>query len=197
MDRVVAVSNDLIALLWAVWLVVWIVAGFFVKRTQRRGALGATLLERAPILVGFFLFLLPHWMPHRLPSALTHRLLEEGPVLALVALALIFGGVVFSIWARAHLGRNWSGEVMVKVGHSLITSGPYRWVRHPIYTGMLLALLGTALAIGAPYGFLGTALILIGFIVKLHVEEARMRETFPGAYERYSARTARLIPGVY
>ena len=197
MDRVVAVSNDLIALLWAVWLVVWIVAGFFVKRTQRRGALGATLLERAPILVGFFLFLLPHWMPRRLPSALTHRLLEEGPVLALVALALIFGGVVFSIWARAHLGRNWSGEVMVKVGHSLITSGPYRWVRHPIYSGMGLALVGTALASGTLSGFLGLAFILFAFLVRVRQEEALMRETFPAEYLQYSGHTARLIPGVY
>jgi protein-S-isoprenylcysteine O-methyltransferase Ste14 len=197
MDRVVAGSNDLIALLWAIWLVVWIVAGFFVKRTQRRGSLGATLLERTPIVVGFFLFLLPHWMPHRLPSALTHRLMEEGPVLALVALALIFAGVLFSIWARAYLGRNWSGEVTVKVGHSLITTGPYRWVRHPIYSGMGLALVGTALASGTLSGFLGLALILFAFLVRVRQEEALMRETFPVEYPQYSSHTARLIPGVY
>jgi protein-S-isoprenylcysteine O-methyltransferase Ste14 len=95
------------------------------------------------------------------------------------------------------LGGNWSGTITVKEGHTLITTGPYRSVRHPIYTGMIVALLGTALAIGAPYGFVGTGLVLLGFIVKLSVEEARMRETFPAEYADYCRHTARLIPGVF
>jgi protein-S-isoprenylcysteine O-methyltransferase Ste14 len=86
---------------------------------------------------------------------------------------------------------------MVKVGHTLITSGPYRSVRHPIYSGMTLALVGSALATGAPYGFVGLALILFGFLVRVGQEEALMRETFPGEYDDYSRHTARLIPGVY
>lgn len=197
MDRLTVVSNELIALLWAVWIVVWTGAAFFVKRTHRREPLGPTLLERVPVVLGFFTLLLPHWMPHRVPPALTQRFLAESPVLALVALVLVFGGIFFSFWARAHLGRNWSGEVMVKIGHALITSGPYRWVRHPIYAGMTLALVGTALASGAPYGLIGLALILFGFLVRVRQEEALMRETFPAEYPEYSRSTARLIPGLY
>ena len=197
MDRLIVVSNDLIALLWAVWMVVWCGAAFFVKRTQRREPLGPTLLERVPVMVGFFTLLLPHWLPRRMPPALIQRFIAEGPAPAAVALALVVGGIVFSFWARAHLGRNWSGEVMVKVGHTLITSGPYRWVRHPIYAGMGAALVGTALASGAPYGFIGLALILFGFLVRVRQEEALMRETFPADYAEYSRHTARLIPGLY
>jgi len=193
MDRVVSLSNTLIIVLWIIWLVVWTAAAFFVKRTRIKEPLGTMLYERVPVIAGFLMLVLPR----QLPVTLTHRVLSKGPALALGALVLVIAGMLFAYWARAHLGRNWSGEVMVKVGHTLITSGPYRWVRHPIYGGMTLALVGTALATGAPYGFIGSALIVIGFLVRVHLEEALMRDTFPGEYDRYSRHTARLIPGVY
>jgi protein-S-isoprenylcysteine O-methyltransferase Ste14 len=171
-------ANALIVALWIVWLVVWTTAAFFVKRTRRREPL---------VLIG----------SHRLAPALTQRFIVETPGIAFAALVMVVAGMTFAYWARAHLGRNWSGQVMVKENHTLITSGPYRWVRHPIYSGMTMALVGTALASGAPYGFLGLALILFGFLVRVGQEEALMRETFPADYPEYSRRTARLIPGVY
>lgn len=197
MDRIVAASDVLIALLWAVWMLVWLTAAFFVKRTQQREALGPTLLERVPILLGFFAFLFPHWTPRRLPPVLTYRFLGHDPAVALIAPALVLGGILFAFWARAHLGRNWSGDVMVKIEHTLVTSGPYRWVRHPIYTGMTVALVGTALASGSLCGFLGLAFILFSFLVRVRLEERLMRRTFPGDYDDYSRHTARLIPGIY
>ncbi|HWD59776.1 MAG TPA: isoprenylcysteine carboxylmethyltransferase family protein [Stellaceae bacterium] len=180
------------AALWAIWIVVWLAAAFGAKPTRWREPLGAAVLNRAPVLAGAVMLFAPQF----LPVALRHRFISgsEAPVIGMV---LVAAGLWFAIWARWHLGRNWSGTVTVKEHHALIVDGPYRWVRHPIYTGMLAALLGTALVIGAPYGFIGTALILTGFVVKLRVEEARMRETFPGDYERYSARTARLVPGIF
>jgi len=193
MDRIVPLANTLIIALWVIWLIVWTSAAFAVKRTQRRERLGPTLVERVPVIAGFLVLVLSRW----LPTALTTRFLPEPPGLALVALILVVAGMIIAYWARLHLGRNWSGEVMVKVGHTLITSGPYRWVRHPIYSGMTLALVGTALATGAPYGFIGLALILFGFLVRVRQEEALMRETFHGEYDDYSRHTARLIPGVY
>jgi protein-S-isoprenylcysteine O-methyltransferase Ste14 len=193
MNSVTAVANTLIVALWIVWLVVWTAAAFFVKRTRRREPLRAMLFERVPVVVGMLVLIRPHW----LPPALSRRFIVETPGIALVALLLVIAGMSFAYWARVHLGRNWSGEVMVKVGHTLITSGPYRSVRHPIYSGMTLALLGTALATGAPYGFIALALILFGFLVRVRLEEALMRETFPGEYDDYSRHTARLIPGVY
>ena len=134
--------------------------------------------------------------PQLLPAALTRRLLwgADGPAIGTL---LVAAGLALSVWARWHLGRNWSGIVTVKQGHTLVTTGPYCRVRHPIYTGLLVGLVGTALAIGAPYGFIATALILVGLVIKLHVEEERMHDTFRADYEAYSRRTARLIPGVY
>jgi protein-S-isoprenylcysteine O-methyltransferase Ste14 len=193
MAPIVALANTLIAVLWIIWLVVWTAAAFFVKRTQRKEPLGTMLIERVPVVAGMLVLIRPHW----LPPALHHRFIAEGLGIALLALLLVIAGMLFAYWARVHLGRNWSGEVMVKVGHTLITSGPYRSVRHPIYSGMTLALVGTALATGAPYGFVGLALILFGFLVRVRLEEALMRKTFPGEYDDYSRHTARLIPGVY
>jgi protein-S-isoprenylcysteine O-methyltransferase Ste14 len=185
-------SRYVIPALWAVWLVIWLATAFGGKPTRWRESPGAAALNRVPVLAGAVLLM----APQILPAALRQPFIA-GPEAPALGTIFVAAGLAFSVWARWHLGRNWSGTVTVKEQHTLIESGPYRWVRHPIYTGMLLALLGTALAIGAPDGFIGTALILIGFIVKLHVEEARMRETFPDAYALYSARTARLIPGVY
>jgi protein-S-isoprenylcysteine O-methyltransferase Ste14 len=111
--------------------------------------------------------------------------------------ALTAAGLLFTFWARWHLGANWSGAVTVKQDHTLVVSGPYRWIRHPIYTGITTALFGTALAVGTARAFVGAALILVGFLIKLQVEEARMRETFPADYVDYSRHTSRLIPGVF
>jgi protein-S-isoprenylcysteine O-methyltransferase Ste14 len=189
MDPIVPFANTLIVALW----IVWTAAAFFVKRTRRKEPLRTMLTERVPVVVGMLVLIRPRW----LPPALSHRFIAEGPGIALLALVLVIAGMLFAYWARAHLGRNWSGEVMVKVGHTLITSGPYRSVRHPIYSGMTLALVGTVLATGAPYGFIALALILFGFLVRVRLEEALMRETFPVDYDDYSRHTARLIPGVY
>jgi protein-S-isoprenylcysteine O-methyltransferase Ste14 len=189
MDPIVPFANTLIVALW----IVWTAAAFFVKRTRRKEPLRTMLTERVPVVVGMLVLIRPRW----LPPALSHRFIAEGPGIALLALVLVIAGMLFAYWARAHLGRNWSGEVMVKVGHTLITSGPYRSVRHPIYSGMTLALVGTVLATVAPYGFIALALILFGFLVRVRLEEALMRETFPVDYDDYSRHTARLIPGVY
>ena len=193
MDRVVGLANASIVALWVVWLAGWTAAAFFVKRVQRRERVSAILLERVPVMIGFLMLVLPN----RLPFALTRRFLHETPSLALAALAAVAVGLGIAVWARLHLGRNWSGQVIVRMGHSLVTSGPYRRVRHPIYAGMTVALAGTALAIGAPYAFVALGLILFGFLVRVRLEEALMRETFPNDYDAYRRRTARLIPGVF
>ncbi|HXP03262.1 MAG TPA: isoprenylcysteine carboxylmethyltransferase family protein [Stellaceae bacterium] len=193
MTQLAEVSRHLIPVFWAIWLAGWLIAAIGVKRTQWRESRATAIYNRAPVLLAVVMLVRPQW----LPAALTYRFVPGGPELPAFGTIFVLGGLLFAAWARVHLGGNWSGAVTVKQGHTLITSGPYRWVRHPIYTGMLLALVGTALAIGAAYGFVATALILIGFILKLQVEEARMRDTFPADYDNYSRHTARLIPGVF
>lgn len=188
-----AAARYAIPALWIVWITGWMLAAIGNKRTQWREPLPAAILNRGPVLIGTAMLLAPQW----LPRGLTRRVLTPGHGLPALGTILVFLGLLFAFWARWHLGRNWSGTVTVKQDHTLITSGPYRWVRHPIYSGIVLALLGTALAIGAPYGFVATVLIVLGFLVKLRAEEARMRATFPAAYDDYCRHTARLIPGVF
>jgi protein-S-isoprenylcysteine O-methyltransferase Ste14 len=111
-----------------------------------------------------------------------------------IGLALLCAGLAFAVWARVELGRNWSGAVTVKEGHELIRSGPYAYVRHPIYSGLIAALIGTAVTVGTERALLGVLIIVIAFVRKLRTEERFMRETFPGEYERYSAAVPALVP---
>jgi protein-S-isoprenylcysteine O-methyltransferase Ste14 len=127
---------------------------------------------------------------------LTRRVLPRGNGPLLVGAVLVAAGLAFAIWARRHLGRNWSSSVVLKQDHALIRSGPYRWVRHPIYTGILLALLGTAVTIGELRAAIGFALFVVSFVLKSRAEEKWMREVFP-EYEQYRGNTAALIPGIY
>jgi protein-S-isoprenylcysteine O-methyltransferase Ste14 len=122
------------------------------------------------------------------------ELFPDHPLCYFIGTVLLFLGMAISIWARVELGRNWSNVVTVKVGHELIQAGPYRWVRHPIYTGILLALAGSALAQDFWIDLAIVPLVFAGFWVKLLREEAWMREQFDAAYATYAARTKRLIP---
>jgi protein-S-isoprenylcysteine O-methyltransferase Ste14 len=134
--------------------------------------------------------------PGWLPGVLAVRFASPGLALALLGIAILAGGLGFAGWARRHLGRNWSGWVTVKDDHTLICTGPYRLVRHPIYSGLLLAFAGNALAIGEWRGVLAVAFGFLAFVLKLRIEEARMRETFP-EYDRYTQQVAALIPGLF
>ena len=192
MNALADASRYLIPVFWLVWLLVWGAAARNVKPTARRETRREAIANHLPVLVGAAMLATPAW----LPGILTHRLVTgpDSPALGTVLVAI---GLGFAVLARWYLGRNWSAAVTVKQDHTLIRNGPYRFVRHPIYSGMVLALFGTALATGEPRAFIGAALILLGFILKLRLEEARMRETFPAEYDEYARHTARLIPGVF
>ena len=101
-----------------------------------------------------------------------------------------------AIWARRHLGSNWSGLVTFKRDHELICTGPYRWVRHPIYTGLLLAVLGTALVLGEWRGILALLLLIVAHTLKARREEALMARHFGSVYEDYRRKTGFLVPGL-
>ena len=106
-------------------------------------------------------------------------------------------GLLFAVWAREHLGRNWSSSVTIKQGHELITTGPYAVVRHPIYTGILAGLLGTAIALSQVRGFIGFVLFFLVLWVKLRMEEQWMRSQFGDTYATYAHQTAALLPYLF
>jgi protein-S-isoprenylcysteine O-methyltransferase Ste14 len=113
-----------------------------------------------------------------------------------LGLALTFAGLAFALWARLRLAGNWSSSVTLKHDHELIADGPYRWVRRPIYTGLLLAIVGTALAVGEWRGLLAIAIAGVALWRKLKLEEALLSRKFGEAYAAYCARSRALIPFV-
>jgi protein-S-isoprenylcysteine O-methyltransferase Ste14 len=181
-----------ISTLWIAWLAYWFISARNVKATQWRAPLGTHALYRVPTLVtGVLLIGSPEW----LPAVLQHRFLPASDGVMLLAVITVAAGLGFAVWARRHLGRNWSSTVTLKENHALIRTGPYRSVRHPIYTGILLALVGTMIAIGRWRAVLAVAFALVGFFFKIRIEEGRMRATFP-EYEEYRKHTAALVPFV-
>jgi protein-S-isoprenylcysteine O-methyltransferase Ste14 len=182
----------LLPILWIAWLVYWWVSARNVKVARWQEPLGSQLLHRVPMILAALLLS----APGVLPLALRRRILPPGTLVPTVGLVLIAAGLGFTVWARRHLGRNWSSQVVVKEDHALIRTGPYRRVRHPIYTGLLLAFLGTAMIIGEVRAFFAFLLLLISFAIKSQAEEARMSETFP-EYEQYRRETAALMPYVF
>lgn len=180
------------AALWLGWLAYWIAAAWNVKATRRHEALTSRLghVALAALAAALLAF-------HRQPFAwLGARFVPDTAAMYWIGLLVTAAGIGFAVCARIHLGRNWSGRVTVKEDHELIRSGPYRFVRHPIYTGLLLAILGTAIAFGEWRGLVALVLLTVSFLVKIRVEERFMRETFGDQYERYRAEVPALIPFV-
>jgi protein-S-isoprenylcysteine O-methyltransferase Ste14 len=130
------------------------------------------------------------------PEVFDRRIFPSSGAASWIGLCLCAGGVAFAIWARRTLGTNWSGNPSIKEGHELVQSGPYRLARHPIYTGLIAAVLGTQLGGGR----VRELVILLGSLavvwVKIRVEERLMMRQFPAAYPRYRERTKALIPFV-
>jgi protein-S-isoprenylcysteine O-methyltransferase Ste14 len=174
---------------WLAWMAWWVVAAFSTKPTRWREPAGSQALHVIPLLLCAVLL----GAPRLLPPVLTACIVPAGRAQPILGAVAVVAGLGLAIWARRHLGRNWSGIVTVKADHALVRTGPYRIVRHPIYTGLLLALIGTAAAIGEWRGTLAVLSALLGFLWKIRIEEARMRQTFP-EYEQYRSRTAALIP---
>ena len=187
-------TTPLIALaaLWTAWVAYWLAASANVKRDRWREPARARVLHQLPLLVCILLLATPRWQP----AVLTARFAAPSPALPMLGTILVALGLGFAVWARLHLGRNWSSQVVVKEGHTLVRTGPYRRVRHPIYSGLLLALAGTALAIGEWRGVLALAFALLGILLRVRAEEAQMRREFPD-YERYRGQTRALIPHVF
>jgi len=178
---------------WEALALVWLVGLAFTKRTVRSQAPGTRLFHLALIVLGFTL-LSDRWLTQ---GWLGMRFLPSLHSLAVVGLALTIAGCAFAIWARLVLGSNWSGRATVKADHQLMTGGPYAIARHPIYTGLLVAVVGTALADGEWHAFMAVITILLAFVVKMSQEERLMIQTFPAEYPAYRHRVKALIPGIF
>jgi protein-S-isoprenylcysteine O-methyltransferase Ste14 len=181
---------NIISVCWALFAVIWLVAAFSTKQTVYREGRLQRLRYIIPLLLGWFLLA----KGHRLSEPLNHRVIPHIDALAWIGAALCIAGLIFCVWARFTLGRNWSGIVTLKGGHELITSGPYAFVRHPIYTGLLTMFVATEIVLGHIAGIIAMPFVIVSLWVKLRFEERLMLENFPAEYEAYSQRVKRLIP---
>jgi len=125
------------------------------------------------------------------------RFMPIWPVMMTAGVALETAGLAFAIWARRHLGRNWSGEITLKVDHQLIRTGPYKHLRHPIYTGLLATYLGCTMVTGEWLAVIGLALGAFAYIRKLRLEEMNMTTAFGPDYDAYRQESRALVPFVY
>ena len=184
---------------WIIFVLYWFISARSVKPIQEtRGWLGGNWY---PILylIGF-LFMINFRFLGRLgipTNKLATLLLPDTTVLNSIIVILLIAGLIIAIVARRTLARNWSVAVALKEDHELITTGPYKYVRHPIYTGMLLMILGTALSVATLGACIGFFIILVGVLLKLRQEEALLTKHFAQGYLSYKKRTRTLIPFIW
>jgi len=182
----------LIPALWLVWLAGWWLAAIRTKETVRRESLGSRLTYTGPLAIAVWLL-----VSNRIPgAALNARFVPLAAWPGAFGLALVVLGLGFATAARVYLGRNWSANVTLKRDHELIRSGPYRLVRNPIYTGILVALAGSALARGRWSGVLAVAIAFGSFWYKARLEERVMHDAFGAEYDAYRREVKALIPFV-
>ncbi len=122
-------------------------------------------------------------------------IVPESPVWIAVGLAMQWGAIALAVWARRRLGSNWSGRIEIKKDHELVRTGPYRLLRHPIYTAVLGLCLGTALVNRQVHAVVGVAMVVGAYWRKIRLEEAKLREAFGPEYDRYRRQTWGMIPG--
>jgi protein-S-isoprenylcysteine O-methyltransferase Ste14 len=175
--------------LWLLWGGYWWAQSRGVKANVWAESAPSRLLHVVPLVAAGLLLVLD------LPLlGLDEPILPWSQATFWLGFSLAAAGLLFTVWARRHLAANWSADVTIKEGHEFITSGPYAWVRHPIYTGLLLGFVGSAVAVGEWRGLV--ALIVVGLALwrKLRLEERGMRRLFGERYVAYQRRVSALIP---
>jgi len=186
------VPNYIMGACWLAFIAYWVIASIGIKRdASRQGSPLVWIGGRLLLVVIIVLLVRRHYIAV-LQTAINGFTLTH-PTVQAIGAGLCVAGLALAIWARATLGANWSASPATKASHELVTSGPYRRVRHPIYTGMLVMMLGTACIAG-----IVGVLVLVAFAVvvawRIRVEERLMVELFPGVYEEYRKRTRALVP---
>lgn len=185
--------NAVILYLWITFAIVWLAGAFAAKPAARRQSLISRLLLTAlaalAVLIAFTKYSNFGW--------LSRAFVPASPALAYTGLVLVLVGIGFAIWARFYLGGNWSGTITIKKNHTLVKRGPYSIVRHPIYSGLLIALLGMVAVSRELRVLLGTGLLLVMFGIRSRLEESFMIEQFGSEYADYKRRVKALIPFVW
>jgi protein-S-isoprenylcysteine O-methyltransferase Ste14 len=177
---------------WLVLLAGWVIAAGFTRRTTYSEHVLRRLLHIAQMYVGFALIF---YHPRTVPA---HGRLYDVPAVAWLGTALTIAGVLYAVVARVHLGRYWSGTITLKEGHRLITTGPYRLTRHPLYTGFVIGVFGSALTAATAMAFAGAAIIFVSLVLKLRREEVLLSREFGDEHRQFRRDVpAAILPYIY
>jgi protein-S-isoprenylcysteine O-methyltransferase Ste14 len=184
--------SGLLTVIWAGFFGYWALAAARSehKRATRVEASGGYLVHAALFFIAFALVLLGP-----LPvGLLARRFLPDRPESTWTGMVLLIAGLGLAVWARGHLGSYWSGHLVIRADHRLIQSGPYAIVRHPIYAGLVLGMLGTAMALGEWRGLLAVLLLVAAYLRKIRREEGWLLQHFGEPYARYRREVRAMIP---
>ncbi|HKT46581.1 MAG TPA: isoprenylcysteine carboxylmethyltransferase family protein [Candidatus Acidoferrales bacterium] len=176
--------------LWILFGLYWLIAALKRKQTKKRESWGQRLAYIVPLVLAWTLLfqrgLRRGW--------LEARLFPASAIADWTGLALVAAGVALAFWARWHLGTNWSGTVTLKQDHELIRTGPYRAIRHPIYTAILVALAGSMVQLGEVRGVVALAVAWLSFYVKARREESFLKQEFGEGFETHARNTGMFLP---
>ena len=183
-------SAQIIQALWLIFAAYWLISALKRKKTKTRESIAQRMRYVLPLVVGCFLLFRSdaHY------GWLTTRFVPDTLAMQWAGVFVTAAGVAIACWARYHLGANWSGTVTLKENHELIRTGPYRNIRHPIYTGILLALLGTAIALGEVRGLLAVAIAWSSFYIKARREESFLTQEFGASFTEHQSQTGMFLP---
>lgn len=173
--------REVIMAVWLAYALIWIITAFRLKPITRQSSSAGRMGELLILVVGAEML----FSESPRMAVLNARYLPPLTELIGVGIALTAAGVAFSIVARLYLGQNWSATATIKQDHELIRTGPYRLVRHPIYTGTLIAAIGTAIAFGELRDLLALPLFVVGFWLKARAEERLLMSNFGDRYAAY------------
>jgi protein-S-isoprenylcysteine O-methyltransferase Ste14 len=175
--------------LWWTWVAYWYISAIGVRPAKRALSGWSRLRLILEIVVAIWLVSTNRFQGTWLGAEILPLSIIQFWIGAVVAT----GGLGFSVWARVHLGEYWSGNVTLKEGHRLIRSGPYALVRHPIYTGILFGMLGSAIAIDQVRGIVAVAIVFVSFLRKMRKEEEWLTEEFGEEYLKYKREVRALL----
>ena len=186
-------------ILWALFGIFWFGAAELQHRRSGSEPRPANKISDSPaarsihhaMLATAFVFL---FAPQTGIGVLGQRFLPAGPGFQIAGFVITIAGLALAMWARRHLAENWSSRVRIRVGHELIRTGPYAHLRHPIYSGVLLAVIGTAIEVGRWHALVSVALILISYSIKARREDAALAREFGDAWLEHRRRAGFLLP---
>jgi protein-S-isoprenylcysteine O-methyltransferase Ste14 len=173
---------------WVIFWLGWLIAAFTAKSS--RGGWGRFAVWRIVLILAIAYLIRNNWTGH------SGSHLASSAALAAVGVALWAAGLGLAVWARVYIGRNWGMPMTRREQPDLVTTGPYRFIRHPIYTGIIAAMIGTALAT-TPYALIAVAILSAFFVYSAYREEDFLAREFPGSYPAYRARSKMLVPFLF